>query len=73
MRLGCHGSPIRASSALAAQRSERGPPDRRRGARRPVGAIRAVFLYRLIERELAADLPDKLRDLAHMGAHAIAA
>lgn len=31
----------------------------------------ALFLYRFIERQLTSDLRDRLRDIAHLGAHSI--
>jgi class 3 adenylate cyclase len=36
-----------------------------------VSLLLAVFLYRFVERKLAAELRDRLRDLTHVGSHAI--
>ncbi|CAN5833731.1 hypothetical protein BH11MYX3_BH11MYX3_36620 [soil metagenome] len=36
-----------------------------------VSVLLALFLYRFVERQLAADLRDRLRDLTHVGSHAI--
>jgi class 3 adenylate cyclase len=36
-----------------------------------VSGVLAMFLYRFVERQLAVELRDKLRDIAHIGAHAI--
>ena len=36
-----------------------------------VSVVLAVVLYRFVERQLAVELRDKLRDIAHLGAHAV--
>ncbi|HWO18663.1 MAG TPA: adenylate/guanylate cyclase domain-containing protein, partial [Kofleriaceae bacterium] len=36
-----------------------------------LSVLLAVFLYRLVERQLADDLRDRLRDITHIGAHVI--
>jgi class 3 adenylate cyclase len=36
-----------------------------------VSVVLAVFLYRFVERQLAVELRDKLRDIAQLGAHSI--
>ena len=36
-----------------------------------VSVVLAAFLYRFVERQLAVELRDKLRDITHVGAHAI--
>ena len=36
-----------------------------------VSVVLAVFLYRFVERQLVIELRDKLRDIAHLGAHSI--
>jgi class 3 adenylate cyclase len=36
-----------------------------------VSVVLAAFLYRFVERQLAVELRDKLRDIGHLGAHSI--